>query len=165
MKGPWSEERLFNRVWTPAPDLVVPADGDTNVLVPTFEWTRISGASRYELQVGTDVNFSPRTYTACITDHTTYTPYVSVLPRQVCDLDPFHADVDPQIGVTYHWRVRGLDDPGNVLGRWSTTRSFLHRKPVPTQTGPADGATVEKSPSSETPNESTLKPPVWAPRT
>ena len=130
VKGPWSSEGLFTRGWTPVPELLSPADGDLAVSVPTFRWTAISGASRYELQVGPDVNFSPSTYMVCTTDHTSYTPY-----KGGCN-------VDPAIGVTYYWRVRGLDDPGNVLGRWSTTRSFLHRKAMPTMTGPAKGSTV-----------------------
>ncbi len=122
VKGPWSEERLFDRVWTPVPELVAPADGDVHVSTPTFRWSPVSGASRYELQVGRDVNFSPGTYAVCTTDHTTFTPYTYVLPRT------WDCTVDPAPGQTLYWRVRGMDDPGKVLGRWSATRSFLHRK-------------------------------------
>ncbi|CAA9335542.1 MAG: hypothetical protein AVDCRST_MAG16-1549 [uncultured Frankineae bacterium] len=138
-KAPWSAEGLFHREWTPVPQLLRPADGDFAAAEPTFVWTPIGHASRYELQVGTDVNFSPGTFTSCRTDHTTYTPYRRISPFEGA------CPVDPAPGQTYHWRVRGIDDPylpGGILGRWSATSSFLYRKPLPVVTGPADGTTT-----------------------
>ena len=135
-KGPWSGDRLFHRVWNPVPQLRSPADGKMDVATPTFSWTPVSHASRYELQVGRDVNFSPKTYNVCYTDHTTFTPYTSVLPRQA------GCTVDPAPGQRYFWRVRGIDDPAPVFGRWSATASFMHRKPLPTMTSPSNGAST-----------------------
>jgi hypothetical protein len=45
-------------------------------------------------------------------------------------------------GTTYHWRVRGIDEPKGVLGLWSPVRSFIRRMPIPTRVAPANGATV-----------------------
>ena len=135
-KGPWSGDRLFHRVWSPVPRLTAPANGKLDVAIPTFTWTPVSRASRYELQVGRDVNFSPGTYAVCYTDHTTVTPYSSVKPRQA------GCNVDPAPGQRYFWRVRGIDDPAPVLGRWSATSSFMHRKAVPSLVSPARGSST-----------------------
>ena len=39
-----------------------------------YQWTPVPHATRYQLQVGTDPNFSPDTYDTCMTASTTYTP-------------------------------------------------------------------------------------------
>ncbi len=137
-KGPWSAEGLFTRHWSSVPSLLEPQDQDVAVGEPTFSWTPVHNASRYELQLGTDRNFSPGTYKSCTTDHTRYTPYQAPPPF----FTPPPCNV--ALGQTYYWRVRGLDDPklGPVLGGWSATHSFLYRKPLPVVTGPADGATT-----------------------
>ncbi len=93
--GPWSDPWVFTRAWpasneTPAreappttarPGEAAPPRGRT---LRIAEHPRPSRSSRgspsearldYELQVGSDVNFSPNTYSTCVTNHTVVSPY------------------------------------------------------------------------------------------
>jgi hypothetical protein len=117
--GNWSTEWQFTRSWTsPKPTLLGPIDetvGDTKDV--TFTWTPVRRASRYELQVSTDANFSPNFTAGCLTDHATFTPYASC--------DPVGTE-----GLNY-WRVRAIDDSGfngRVNSQYSLARSFTYDK-------------------------------------
>ena len=78
----------FWRAWPQKPQLVWPP----NQLSPAvgddlyFQWTPVRHATRYQLDVGTDANFSPNTYARCLTASTTYTPgsgdYLGCMPGQ-----------------------------------------------------------------------------------
>ena len=116
----WTDPRvprqIVRRDWQPAPELVhpshqvAPAAGDDFY----FEWKPVRLASSYELNVGTDPNFSPGTYSKCETAGTTYTAgHLS---------DPCM----PSQGNTYFWRVRGIDDPKGVQGIYSEVRTFIY---------------------------------------
>lgn len=148
-EGAWSQEWQFTRAWPGRPTLLTPANGDTQVVTPTFSWTPVENASHYELQVGTDENFSPTTYTTCFTNHTQFTPHLRpVGPNNL----PGGCDVKPQIGQLYYWRVRGQDHrmgKSPINGLWSNTSAsdtftFIHRAAeIPDLVAPADGATVD----------------------
>src|SRR6185437_10611117 len=61
--GNWSPTRTFRRAWPSQPTLLRPANSSSATdQGPTFRWTPISFADRYELDLGTDQNFSPGTY-------------------------------------------------------------------------------------------------------
>ncbi len=123
----------FQRSWPQRPTLTYPADQ----LAPSvgdafyFQWTPVQHATRYQLNVGTDPNFSPSTYTTCTTAATTYTPGngigLSCMPGQ---------------GEVTYWRVRALDAPRNVEGIYSDIHRFVYDSGRVTQTAPVNGSTV-----------------------
>jgi hypothetical protein len=128
--GAWSATSTFYRAW-PAPDvgpyhratLLTPANGDLTVSVPTFSWTPVRLASSYELEMGTDVNFSEGTFSRCTTQQTTFTPISSC---------------NPAPGTVYYWRVRPKD--GEINGLYSATSQFQYFPSVPTLASPAHGS-------------------------
>ncbi|MFA9432535.1 Ig-like domain-containing protein [Egicoccus sp. AB-alg2] len=138
--GEWSPPRRFTRSWQTRPTLLAPADQDWNVREPTFRWSPVDHASHYELQVGTDVNFSPGTFSACPTNRTTYTPYPRISSEPACTV----VGLNP--GTRYYWRVRALDAPRPVNGLWSNfsdsdVHSFIYRPGIAALLAPATGST------------------------
>ena len=156
--GGWSEERQFQRSWLPRPTPLTPANGNYGVSVPTFTWTPVEHAAYYELQWSDDPNFleenvRPPHGNICYTNHTRVTPYIIPSgypgdPGPGCSLDP-----DP--GVTYYWRVRGIDPPvmnpgsgeAGVLGLWSNVSnddvwSFVYLPDNPVPVSPVSGSIV-----------------------
>ena len=157
--GQWSLEWQFTRTWTEIPVLVAPADGDLAVETPTLAWDPVPHASHYEVQIGTDVNFTEGTFTNCYTNHTQYTPYIQEYPLPVTTAPApplngvcggiVNGTFELQPGVVYHWRVRGIDgvvtNTHRVNGQWSDVSDFLFRgqgSDIPELVSPADGATV-----------------------
>lgn len=158
--GDWSEQpRTFRRAWSQRPTLVSPGSGPTVEQGPTFRWTPVKYADRYELDLGTDVNFTPGTYLKCFTNHTVFSPQMTVSQSlgsvtSGMDLDCTTSGTgqsrepsQPKVGIPYYWRVRGIDNPSGVVGVFSEIRSFTYT-PFGSGTGglrllePADGATV-----------------------
>jgi hypothetical protein len=152
--GPWSDASsdpfFFTRSWSPRPVTISPhwtgGLADPPIVGNLeFSWTPASSsgagwvdhASHYELQIGTDVNFSNGTYTSCMTDQTTFTPYAPVISGN----EPGGCGVGFTLGAggIYYWRVRGIDAPagnGGVLGLWDSTSSadtqrFIYIPTVP----------------------------------
>ena len=152
--GAWSAIRSFRRAWPAKPTLLTPADGvipPTTDQGPTFTWTPVGYADRYELDLGTDMNFSPGTYVTCHTNHTTFTPQYTVSQTTQAITNWSDPDCDdasePAPGLVWWWRVRGIDDPSGVVGVYSDRKSFSYTPLVDstgglTLLGPADGATV-----------------------
>lgn len=129
--------RQFQRHWTGQPKLEYPA-ADARVGDPMFfQWSPVEHATRYELQMGTDPNFSPNTFESCITGATTMTPGVFGSLQS-------NANCTPQPGTVTYWRVRALDDPAQVNGVWSSlpVASFIYDPGLVTPVAPANGATV-----------------------
>jgi hypothetical protein len=146
--GEWSEEGQFTRTWSDAPTPFTPADTvAVSVETPTFAWTPIAHASHYEVQLGDDVNFSPGTFSICFTNHTELTyleTETSTGPAApgTCQANDFEATP----GQVIFWRVRGVDEPEDVLSPWSGVSQFLFRgdaSDAPALNTPADGSTVE----------------------
>ncbi|WP_460853301.1 phage tail protein [Nocardioides montaniterrae] len=145
----------FRRQWTERPSAVFPDPAVDAVVVSEplrLEWTPIPHASHYQVQLGSDPNFSPGTFQQCQTAGTTYTPggfsynVTSGLASRTID-DQCLATP----GAVSYWRVRGLDSPftsanGNgVQGLWSDTHSFIASTDADRLTGvtPTNGATVD----------------------
>ena len=117
--------------------LLAPANADFGLDQPEFSWSPQRGASHYELQIGSDSNFSPSTYLACFTDHTSLTPFKrEVGPSSTCS----HKWIVP--GAVRYWRVRAVDADTGVMGAFSEVRSFLYDPTHLAQTSPAAGAVV-----------------------
>ncbi len=109
-------QNSFGRVWRDRVEPIFPV-GDVASPEhfggePYFQWTPVPHASHYQLDAGSDANFSPGTYTTCLVAGTTYT--VGNLAfngtqraNEKCAFVPF--------GVTY-WRVRPMDEPYSTTG-------------------------------------------------
>ncbi|NMM35155.1 MAG: hypothetical protein HHJ13_14405, partial [Phycicoccus sp.] len=164
--GVWSEIRTFTRAWPaqsgvtrprgtdgagngllPQVQLLLPANDDFSLSEPNFTWTPQREASNYRFEVGTDPNFSPLTFDACLTNHTAFTPFSQppALPPNV----PSTPSCSPSrisAGQVLYWRVQALD--GLVDGVWSGVRRFQYDPTVPfiTQTSPTNGAIVNGAP-------------------
>nr|WP_300045524.1 Ig-like domain repeat protein [uncultured Nocardioides sp.] len=151
---PWSAARYdFNRTWPHRPEAVYPAAaGIEDVPAPLyFQWTSVPHASEYELQVGTQENFSVGTYHSCRTAGTTYTPGMFAINSNG-QPTPFreNEDCEPEIGDINYWRVRPLDRPFSkpgdvpgVQGIFSETQAFRYLPEVITDMTPTLGQTVD----------------------
>lgn len=142
--GPWSTVGVFKRSWLPQPELVTPRDGGAST-GERFEWTPIARASHYEVQISRDANFS--TFEAiCTTYNTSVTATMTVLPGgHQTKMPPPSTGcrfaLNP--GTHYHWRVRGVDMPGDVSGKFSDATDFYYvPSSPPVLTGPANGSTT-----------------------
>ncbi len=109
--APWpSEPSAFQRRWPDQPTAVWPPDTSSSTVGDDFyyQWTPVQHASKYQLDVGTDSNFTPGTFETCFTASTTYTAGYN-------GDDPCM----PSQGQLYYWRVKGIDDPKGVQGIYS----------------------------------------------
>ena len=107
----------FQRQWPDKPTLVYPP----NAVSPPvgddlyFQWTPVEHATRYQLDVSDDPNFS--TFNTCFTPQTTYAVGYFDLPAYKCT---------PGQGAVTYWRVRALDEPANVQGIYSSIGTFVY---------------------------------------
>lgn len=136
----WSglPKRHFKRTYDPVPTLQYPP----NTLAPSvgddfyYQWTPVRLASRYRLDVGDDMNFSPNTFTSCFTTQTTYTPYFRNSPSS--------DDCSPDIGSANYWRVKALDGSGaEIQGIYSAISKFVYNPGLVDVLTPANGASVD----------------------
>ncbi len=144
---PWSPTRSgFHRTWPQVPTLVHPvAPGVEDVPGPMyFQWEPVPHATEYELEVGSDENFSPGTFDACRVAGTTYTPgnfavnhntgtYQTARPHEKCRVPA---------GRTMYWRVKGIDRPSDIPGMYSETQAFRYEPLSITGFSPANNADV-----------------------
>ncbi|MDP3893398.1 hypothetical protein, partial [Nocardioides sp.] len=72
---PTEAPSTFVREWPQKPTLLHPADRIDLPVGDSFyyQWSPVPHATRYQLDVGSDPNFSPTTYSTCTTAGTTYT--------------------------------------------------------------------------------------------
>jgi hypothetical protein len=122
-------------------DLLTPADDATVSGQVTFTWADFldtnseapivtQEAKQYRIQVSLVSDFASIFDTA-IVDQTTYTPPTDTFP----------------VGPLY-WRVQAIDGSGNFL-TMSIPRTLTFTDTAPTQTSPANGATVTGVPTME----------------
>jgi len=92
-----------------APILSSPSDGGTaTTLYPQFDWSSVSNAISYHIQVGTDSGFNSSIISQDYLVDNSYTiPLDKVLTN----------------GNTYYWKVRSFNQYG--YSDWSSTRSFI----------------------------------------
>lgn len=141
--GPHSDISSFTRGWPDIPTLAAPLNG-AHVSDPVdFQWTPIPNAGHYRLQIGSDQNFSPGTFTNCETLQTRYIyDYQNYTGAQG---NPGSCGIAPRMGLVgnIYWRVQGVDQFTGVEGLWSETRSFSRaRLPLAPYVSPAAGAVV-----------------------
>lgn len=125
----------FARRWPDKPALVWPPNQISPAVSDPlyYQWTPVDHASHYEVQVGTDPNFTTGSFERCYTASTTYTPG---------DLAPDDRCIPGGQGGTYYWRVRALDEPADVLGIYSEVGRFIYDPGRTQLTAPANGAAV-----------------------
>jgi hypothetical protein len=147
--GGWSTEFQFTRNWPQHPDEIAPfynGGATPFVGVPTLEWTPVPLASHYEVWIGDDQYFSPGSYDVCLTNRTKLTPYVRT---QGAGGEPGGCNWGPPThGATYFWKVRAIDDVGDIVGIWSElepldTWRFIYVGDLPTLLTPANNTTVQ----------------------
>lgn len=127
----------FQRIWPDTPVPVHPVDA-VSPAVPGplyLQWTPVAHATVYQVDVGTDANFSPRSYDTCTTHLTTVVLGTQVMRRSQCDTPAGQ-------GQTTYWRVRGIDEPTGVEGLYSPVQRFTYARPAVAQVLPAPEATV-----------------------
>lgn len=151
---PWTEARYnFNRTWPEKPSPVYPATpGTEEVPAPLyFQWTPVAHASEYELQIGTQENFSVGTFASCRVAGTTYTPNMFAINTTGIPTE-FRENEDcwPVTGEINYWRVRALDRPFSkpgdipgVQGLFSPTQDFIYQPDSITDMSPSGGETVD----------------------
>lgn len=152
-EGGGNNPRSFVRAWPQTPTLVHPADNGTPGAGLHLEWTPVEHASHYEVQMGTDPNFSPGTTDNCQVAGTTYTPGMFQINEITGPVNrsKMHEMCRPAAGVKTYWRVRPLDLPytkvgtgtNGVQGLYSPTRSFTFSPQSFGTVTPSNGATVD----------------------
>ncbi|MBX7047143.1 MAG: T9SS type A sorting domain-containing protein [Ignavibacteria bacterium] len=107
-----------------APTLQSPANGASNVVVtPTFQWSAVTGATSYKIQVSTVSNFAVIVDSAIVATNS-YTIAAGIL----------------QPATGYFWRVNASNAIGTST--YSTTFNFstvLNLPPTPTLVSPPNG--------------------------
>ncbi|MBD3926980.1 Ig-like domain repeat protein [Nocardioides cavernae] len=151
---PWTQARFsFTRNWPHRPMAVFPADaGIEDVPSPLyFQWTPVPHASEYEIQVGTQANFTVGTFASCRTAGTTFAPGMFAVNTTGILAPPRNnEDCKPQAGQVNYWRVRPLDRPftkggdiPGVQGLFSETQAFRYMPLSVTNMAPRGGVTVD----------------------
>ena len=148
---PWSAARsVFTRTYPDAPAPIYPEDNSIVGAPLYLQWDPVPQASEYELQMGTNENFSPNTFELCRIAGTTYVPFQFAISTTGQSTNVrVEEDCRPAVNQTTYWRVRALDRPFNkfsgnpgVQSQPSTTRSFTYRPDGITGMQPTNGATV-----------------------
>jgi len=110
----WSEQRSFTTGTTPeiVPAVLTPANGESiTSTTPSFSWSPIAGATKYQFQLALNTDFAPT-----VVDQTSATSGVRPIVKLNTDM-------------TYFWRVRALEP---IAGGWSTVSNFDVTVPVET---------------------------------
>lgn len=136
-------QNSFERYWPDRPVALHPTgpqgapahfDGE-----PYFQWTPVDHASHYQLDVGTDPNFSPQTFVSCRVNGTTYTTgNISATGGAASD-----EKCKPRDGAAFYWRVRPIDAPFNVQGIYSVTQGAIWDGHYISSMSPSGGQTVD----------------------
>lgn len=119
--GVWSPTWAFTteaiNIPPSAPTLTAPSNGAVDAsLTPTLNWTPVTGATSYLVQVDTENTFSyPLTYASTVTNNTI----------TLAALDA---------GTQFYWRVQGVNIAGN--GPWSSISNFTTLDPNQALTPP-----------------------------
>ena len=108
-RGAQSPVRSFSWSWpsttTPAVTDLMSAD---EMFDPQFSWTPVAGATKYEVEVNSSVDFAPGSKVCCAQTTTSTSLSPTVVFRD----------------NTYYWRVRALDAEGNA-GVWNRGPDFV----------------------------------------
>lgn len=107
--GQWSQVWSFTTIEAApvAPTLLLPANASVDIpLTPVLDWTDVSGALSYRVQISTSQTFNTTVVNTIVTGTSTYTVPSGVL----------------QGYTVYYWRVASINGGGQ--GSYSTTWNF-----------------------------------------
>jgi hypothetical protein len=132
--GPWSALRSFSVTWpSSTPAILSPPDG-ASVEMPVLDWSPVSGASKYELQVSADPGFPTGSTNDIVTQATEYQLAWEVSAPEL-----------------EYWRVRAQTGSSVqvISGPWTGTRSVTVSPLVarPEDLWPANGSTFTVPPT------------------
>ena len=97
-----------------APQLLAPAAGETILSKkPTFQWSSIGWADKYDIQVATDSGFASASL---------------VINQNLGNVQAYQAPSDLANG-TYYWHVKAKSDTSQTA--WSSTGTFTIAKSMP----------------------------------
>ena len=169
--GPWSDTFTFSRSWSTQPVTIGPkwtvGSGELP-RVPSIDlnWTPaaasgagwVAHASDYEVQLGVSATFEVGSYWDCYTNHTSFSLYgpetskspiyTSYHEPGACNYSGNSSGPGLVAGDTYYWRVRPVDLPNGVFGRWDadaenlTPQRLVYDPTEPAPCGPVSGTTV-----------------------
>ncbi|MFA5010350.1 MAG: T9SS type A sorting domain-containing protein [Ignavibacteria bacterium] len=126
--GIYSESFNFTTLGVPnAPALLNPPNGSIGqILTPTLNWTEVTGAETYGMQVSTDIGFSTTVINLYGLTASQYQITSGVL----------------QYGTLYYWRVNAENMYG--IGSWSTPWNFSTQGSLigPVLNSPANGSSI-----------------------
>lgn len=115
--GPWSEKWYFRIVALGIPDLLSPENNAQDIVSDTvlFNWTTVTGADNYRLEIAGNHNFN--------------TLYFSTTSSDTFALVPLNADE----GATFFWRVRSVagEDSSLWSNNWSFTTAYSTSLGIP----------------------------------
>lgn len=109
--GTWSEEQRFTLAApssTTATPTLTPSGNSDTAFMPHLEWTPVTGATIYRLDLATDFQFN-NIVESVITDHTAWVPRTPLR--------------DNQVGEGYYWRVLWGNGPTSEDPRWQVAES------------------------------------------
>ena len=123
-----SPVRSFNFNWDITPQLLSPAANADVAFVPSFAWTAVEAARKYELQISSN----PNDFGGASSYQTTNTEYT---PEKALSND-----------ADYFWRVKAIDYE-NASSPWSEVRRFRAKWNFQTQLlGPANNTPGQSNP-------------------
>ena len=158
-KGPWSQARVFERVWNEKPAIAWPLDGastadadplDPTWQNPTFRWTPAKRASWYRIQFATNEAMTENLH-GCVTNRTSFSPILKEPDSSTGFTIAGPCSLAFASGTTYFWRVIALDSPvknagldpsptpkltGMIFGQPSAVQSFVWDPPTATTDTP-----------------------------
>jgi hypothetical protein len=128
--SPWSETWSFTTTIGPGasrPSLVRPVPDEPASLTPRFEWSRVEGATGYELQVATDSQVDDDDYLISVVTGLDKTD-TNALGAATAYQSPVTLVYD----TTYYWQVKALGT--GTESSWSNTGIFTTmEEPTPAE--------------------------------
>ncbi|MDQ3992170.1 MAG: hypothetical protein M3229_00780, partial [Actinomycetota bacterium] len=112
------------------PPLASPGEGTVVEAMPSFAWSPVAGAERYEFHIAADAGFNAPVWSGATGEDRFLTRNTRAAVKR------------PVPNGTYYWRVRAISAKGEVSA-WSPPRSFRKLwSAVPALQSPSNGGTV-----------------------
>ncbi|MBD0348524.1 MAG: hypothetical protein ICV59_05165, partial [Thermoleophilia bacterium] len=112
------------------PPLASPGEGTVVEAMPSFAWSPVAGAERYEFHIAADAGFNAPIWSGATGEDRFLTRNTRAAVKR------------PVPNGTYYWRVRAVGPKGEV-SPWSQPRSFRKLwSAAPALQSPSNGATV-----------------------
>ena len=128
--GAWSGSSTLRVEWGSVSGLNPANESSTTDTTPTFRWTAVTGAAKYEIQIADSAANLAGSQSVDVNDGTSYTPTTALTNQQ-----------------THHWRVRAVDSEGQA-GAWSGSSTLRVEWGTVSGLNPADeSSTTDTTPT------------------